>query len=89
MERVRALLSAKGRAGWWFYVFIRVTIRSVLYPYFRVNIIGRERLDVPLSGPIPEDGSTIVLLGENDYVGPAGQDCSRQWAMRMERPEEN
>jgi 1-acyl-sn-glycerol-3-phosphate acyltransferase len=46
VNRIKTLLSAQGRAGWWFYLFIRVMIRNVLYRYFRVNIIGRENLDV-------------------------------------------
>jgi len=44
------MLSANGTAGWYFYVFIRTTIRSVLHRYFRVRIIGRENLDTP--GPV-------------------------------------
>ncbi|NOX31812.1 MAG: 1-acyl-sn-glycerol-3-phosphate acyltransferase [Actinobacteria bacterium] len=46
MKRVRSALSANGRAGWVFYRVVRLTIRTVLYRYLRVNIIGRENLDV-------------------------------------------
>lgn len=44
MQRIRAFLSAKGTAGWWFYLFIRYSIRGLLYPFFRVKIVGRENL---------------------------------------------
>lgn len=66
MERVRSLLSAKGRAGWWFYLFIRVSIRTVLYPYFRVNIVGRENLDVgtpAIVAPTHRSNLDAPLLG--------------------------
>ena len=46
MRRVRSALSANGKAGWIFYRLVRLSIRTVLYRYFRVNIIGRENLDV-------------------------------------------
>ncbi len=46
MRRVRLALSANGKAGWVFYRFVRFTIRTVLYRYFRVNIVGRENLEV-------------------------------------------
>ena len=64
------MLSASGKAGWYAYLLIRVTIRLVLFRYFRVNIIGRENLvtsgavilapshrsnlDAPLCGAAPD-----------------------------------
>jgi len=46
VKRVRSAFSANGRAGWVFYRLVRFTIRTVLYRYLRVNIIGRENLDI-------------------------------------------
>ena len=66
MDGIRGLFSAKGRAGWWFYVFIRVSIRTALYPYFRVNIIGREHLDVgtpAIIAPTHRSNLDAPLLG--------------------------
>jgi len=64
------MLSASGKAGWYAYLFIRTTIRLVLFRYFRVNIIGKENLvrtgpvivapshrsnlDAPLCGAVPD-----------------------------------
>ena len=45
VQRVRAVFSASGKAGWYAYLAIRTSIRVVVYRYFRVRVIGREHLD--------------------------------------------
>jgi 1-acyl-sn-glycerol-3-phosphate acyltransferase len=50
VQRLRSILSASGKAGWMFYLFIRTSIRVVLFRYFRVRVIGREHLET--SGPL-------------------------------------
>ncbi len=70
VRRLQNLFSASGKAGWYAYLFIRTSIRLVLFRYFRVNIIGKENLvktgpiiiapshrsnlDAPLCGAVPD-----------------------------------
>ncbi|MCB0991598.1 MAG: lysophospholipid acyltransferase family protein [Acidimicrobiales bacterium] len=66
MNRIRRFMSAKGKAGWWFYLFIRTSIRRVLYPYFRVRVVGREHLDAAtplIVAPTHRSNLDAPLLG--------------------------